>query len=166
MALHTGMRRGEIFNLKWEDVDFRTRLLRVRNSKSGEPRQIPLDETLVDTLKDLPSRFAKGYVFPSPQTGGRLTDVKKQFATTVSKAKLENFRFHDLRHTFASHLVMNGVDLVTVATLLGHSSTRMTERYSHLSPAHQTRAVKVLDSAYRSESKTESVEKVGNSESS
>ena len=155
------MWRGEIFSLRWEDLDFRSRLLRVKDTKGGEPNEIPMDDTLVATLKNLPSRFKQRYVFPSPKTGGRLVDVKKQFATVIKKAKLENVRFHDLRHTFASYLVMNGVDLATVAVLLGHSTTTMTERYSHLSPAHKTRAVKILDLAYRTESKTESVENSG-----
>ena len=75
-ALHTGMRRGEIFSLRWEDSDFRSRLLRVKDTKGGEPKEIPMNDTLVTALKHLSSRFKQGYVFPS-KTGGRLVDVKK-----------------------------------------------------------------------------------------
>ena len=92
----------------------------------------------------------------SPRTGKQLTDLKRQFRGVLKDEQLTDVRFHDLRHTFASHLVMNGVDLKTVATLLGHSTTRMSERYAHLSPDHPTRAVKVLDTAYR----TDTVEKI------
>jgi site-specific recombinase XerD len=91
-----------------------------------------MDETSAGALRGLPSRFKPGYVFPSPRTGGRLTDVKKQFRTVLRKANIQNFRLHDARHTFASYLVMNGVDLKTVSELLGDPDTRMTERYSHL----------------------------------
>ena len=75
-----------------------------------------------------------------------LTDVKKSFRTAMKKAEIEDFCFHDLRHTFASHLVMAGVPLLTVAELLGHKSIEMTKRYSHLSPNHKATAVRMLDS--------------------
>ena len=164
-ALHTGMRRGEIFNLRWADVDLGNCTIRVPDSKTDEPRDIPMDETLARELSSSPTRFKRGYVFPSPKTGNQLTDLKRQFRTVVKKAKLSDVRFHDLRHTFASHLVMNGVDLKTVATLLGHSTTRMSERYAHLSPDHPTRAVKVLDTAYQTDTKSDTVEKSGKSRS-
>jgi integrase len=117
-----------------------------------------MDETLADTLRELPSRFKRGYVFPSPKTGGKLTDVKRQFRSALRKAGIENFRFHDLRHTTASHLIMNGVDLKTVSEILGHADTKMTERYSHLSPKHRTRAIRILDSAFQTDTKTDTVE--------
>jgi site-specific recombinase XerD len=75
--------------------------------------------------------------------------LKKQFKKTKDAAGITEFRFHDLRHTFASHLVMNGVDLKTVQELLGHSSLNMTMRYSHLPPDHRLTAIKTLDSAYQ-----------------
>lgn len=165
-ALHTGMRRGEILNLKWEDVDTAGRVLNVRESKS-KTRAIPIDETLYGALKVLPSRFQKGYVFPSPvKSGYKRVEFKGQFHGAVERAKLENVRFHDTRHSFASHLVMNGVDLKTVQELLGHTTTRMTERYSHLSPDHKARAVKILDSAYQTGTKTDTVENRASGESS
>ena len=136
-ALHSGMRRGELLNLKWLDVDFKNRIITIQKSKSGKKRTIPMDRTLYETLRDLPSRFEKGYVFPSPvKPGKRRFDWQRQFRNAVDGANIEDIRFHDLRHTFASHLVMNGVDLKTVQELLGHSSITMTMRYAHLAPEH------------------------------
>ena len=153
-ALHSGCRRSELFNLRWDDVDFLAETINIRNSKSGKPRTIPMDATLKATLSYLPSRFKKGWVFPSPVTGERLVDVKKQFQSVVKKAGLKDVTLHTCRHTFASTLVRSGIDLVTVARLMGHSTTRMTERYSHLSRTHQSDAVKKLDFAYKTMVKT------------
>jgi integrase len=84
-------------------------------------------------------------VFYDASTGKRFTDVKKSFGTALKKAGIVDFRFHDLRHTFASHLVMGGVDITAVSKLLGHKSLIMTLRYSHLAPDHLSQAVNVLD---------------------
>jgi integrase len=104
-----------------------------------------MNDTVVRTLQALPRRIDSTRVFPA-RDGSRLNDVKDAFLDARKKAGLDDLRFHDLRHTFASHLVMAGVDLMTVKELLGHKSLTMTERYSHLSPDHKARAVKVLDS--------------------
>jgi integrase len=74
-------------------------------------------------------------------------DIKKSFASAVKRAKIHDFKFHDLRHTFASHLVMAGVDITTVKELLGHKDIKMTLRYAHLAPSHKVKAVDVLDRA-------------------
>jgi len=112
------MRRGEIINLNWTDVDFKNSIITVQVSKNGKKRMLPMDDTLCETLRVLPTRFQKGYLFPSPVKEGQpCYDFKRQFGNAVKKAGIENFRFHDLRHTFASHLVMSGVDLMTVKEL-------------------------------------------------
>jgi len=144
LAVNTGMRRGEIFNLKWSHVDLKNRFVEIIKSKNGEKRVIPINKTLLETLHRLPRRIDSPYVFPGKK-GKKLTDVKKSFRTAMKKAEIEDFCFHDLRHTFASHLVMAGVPLLTVAELLGHKSIEMTKRYSHLSPNHKAAAVRVLD---------------------
>lgn len=141
VALETGMRRSEILNLKWDDIDFDQKIVFVRNTKSGEPREIPISSGLANTLQDL--KYKSVYVFCN-KDGSPFGSVRKSFASAVKKSGIENFRFHDLRHTFASHLVMNGVDLVTVKELLGHKSLKMTLRYAHLSPGHKRSAIDKL----------------------
>jgi integrase len=152
VALNTGLRQGEIFNLRWTDFNFYTEQLTVRGdgAKSGQTRHIPLNS---EALKVLTCRQRQvsldGYVFPGRVDGddGRLDNVKKGWAALMKAAKLEAFRFHDLRHTFASKLVMAGVDLNTVRELLGHSDLKMTLRYAHLAPEHKAAAVAKLVSA-------------------
>ncbi len=166
-GLHTGMRPGELFELRWKDVRFESGLIYVHRSKVGKAGYVPMNDSLRSVLKELPSRFKRDYVFPSPKTGSRLDNIRKQFISTVLRANIESpeeVSPYTLRHTFASHLVMAGVDLKTIAELLGHSSTRMTERYAHLSPAHKNRAVQILDSVLQTDTKTDTLEKVASNE--
>jgi integrase len=140
-ALHTGMRRGEILNLKWDDVDLKQRLLFIRDSKNGEKREIPLCDALAGVIRDLPR--GSDYVFCLGD-GRRMLRAREGFETAVKRAGILNFTFHDLRHTFASHLAMSGVDLLTLKELLGHKSINMTLRYAHLNPDHKRKAVELL----------------------
>ncbi|HJO55784.1 MAG TPA: site-specific integrase [Candidatus Scalindua sp.] len=144
IALNTGMRRSEIFNLKWEQVDLRHGFILLDTSKNGERREIPINTTLEYLFKEIPHSVESVYVFTG-KTGKPLTDIKKGFHTALRKAGIHGFRFHDLRHTFASQLVMSGIDLVSVKELLGHKSLTMTMRYSHLSPGHKRKSEHVLD---------------------
>ena len=155
VALHTGMRRGEIFQLRWVDVDFQNRIVNVhRRTKTSKNRAIPMDETLYETLCELHASRQSELVFPSRSTGEELVDISRVFPPVCQKAGIKNFRFHDLRHTFASHLVMCGTDLAVVRDLLGHSTVRMTERYAHLAPGYRAAAVMTLDAAYGTGTKT------------
>jgi integrase len=156
-ALNTGMRRGEIFHLKWDNVDLQHGFILLSKTKNGERREIPINDTLRETLNGLPRRFAEvekdgkkekvlvPYVFHDPKTLRHYTDLKRSFASALKLVGITDFHFHDLRHTFASQLVMAGVDLVAVKELLGHKDIKMTLRYAHLAPAHKRKAVKVLD---------------------
>ena len=147
-ALLTGMRRGELLSLKWEQV--RNGFIYLTETKSGKARQIPINDRLAQVLKELrqKNQLKSPYVFCDSQ-GRRFHEVKRSFASACRRAGLEDFRFHDLRHTFASHLVMNGVSLKAVQELLGHADMKMTMRYAHLSQAHLREAVGVLDSMGR-----------------
>ena len=145
VALNTGMRKGEILNLKWADVNLRTRVISILNSKNGEKREIPINDDLARTLFGVRKNPKSPYVF-CKEDGMPYRDVKVGFRAALRRAKIKNFRFHDLRHTFASHLVMRGVDLKTVQELLGHKDMRMTLRYSHLSADHKRAAVEKLSS--------------------
>ena len=136
VALNTGMRRGELFSLEWQSVNLERAMVTVTagNAKSRKARHIPLNGEAHDVLTRWgKQRGRKGLVFPSPE-GGRLTNINKSWDGIVTDAELSDFRFHDLRHDFASKLVMAGVDLNTVRELLGHADIAMTLRYAHLAP--------------------------------
>ena len=145
-ALNTGMRKGETLQLRWDTVDLRHGFILLEKTKNGERREIPINDTVRETLMALTRRLDVPYVFYDPATGKPYKDIKRSFNTACRRAKIRDFRFHDLRHTFASHLVMAGWDLTTVKELLGHKTLTMTLRYAHLAPAHKAKAVEVLDS--------------------
>ncbi len=146
-ALATGFRQGNQFRLAWADVNFDAGTICARRTKSGRDYHVPMNDELRTMLRALPSRLRSTYVFPS-ETGSTPLDAKnfihRVFAPALTEATIEGFRWHDLRHTFASRLVMAGVDLRTVQELMGHRAIAMTLRYSHLSPAHKLEAVQRL----------------------
>jgi hypothetical protein len=144
LALHTGMRKTEQLSLRWEDVDLKQRVITVRDSKTGRSRHIPTNQVVVDTLQGVPWMTSNPYVFPGVREGERLKDLPKDWEDYVEKAGIVNSHWHDLRHTFASRLVMGGVDLYTIKELLGHQNIEMTQRYAHLAPGHLHKAVEVL----------------------
>jgi integrase len=143
VALHTGMRKSEILGLKWHDVDIKRNIIHLSNTKNGEKREVPMNETVQKTLIGVRKNPESQYIFCN-KDGKPYGDIKKSFFTAVTKSDIVDFHFHDLRHTFASQLVMSGIDLNTVRELLGHKSLEMTLRYSHLSPDHKKRAVDIL----------------------
>jgi integrase len=144
LALHTGMRKGEILALRWQDIDLSRRVLTVQKSKNGLKRGIPLSECLTATLRALKADTKvigiSGRVFPISDRS-----LRQAFAKALRKAHIHDFRFHDLRHTFATRLVQGGVDLYRVQKLLGHKSIAMTMRYAHHCPESLRSSVKVLD---------------------
>jgi integrase len=146
IALNTGMRKGEQFSLEWPQVDLDRKRIYLNQTKNGSSREIPLNRTSLTVLKALyDKRPDDGAVFRSSRYRKPLADPKKWFETALRTAKISNFTWHDLRHTFISRLVMRGIDLRTVQELAGHKSITMTVRYSHLSHQHTEKAVEVLD---------------------
>jgi len=142
-ALNTGMRKGEILNLKWSNVDFKTGHILVEETKNGEIRRVPMNKKLTQTLENAKKVSRGEFVFS--ENGKPYGDVKTGWWTALKKAKIEGFRFHDLRHTFGSRLGMKGYDIKTIAELMGHKDIKMTMRYSHPTPEHKKRAVESLD---------------------
>lgn len=151
-ALNTGMRKGEILSLKWDNVDLKHGFILLDITKNGERREIPINETLRGVLQGIPRRLDVPYVFYDNTTGKPYKDIKRSFNTALRRAGIKDFHFHDLRHTFASHLVMAGVDITTVKELLGHKSLTMTLRYAHLAPSHKVKAVDILDNTINGKS--------------
>ena len=147
-AINTGMRRSEILNLQWSNVDLKYGFILLDDTKNGDRREIPINKTLEASFLDssFVRRIDTPYVFYDTSTGKPYKDVKRSFKTACKRAGIQDFHFHDLRHTFASHLVMAGVDITTIKELLGHRTLTMTLRYAHLAPAHKVKAVKMLDS--------------------
>lgn len=158
VLLNTGFRPAELFQLEWRDINFKGKTLTVRGeiAKSGKTRHVPLNREALGVLlqwnnqqqgdskqKDRGKRLA----FPSPVNGGAMVKIPKAVYRVFSKAKLKNFRPYDLRHTFASKLVMAGVDLNTVRELLGHRDISTTLIYAHLAPDHKAAAVELLNDA-------------------
>ena len=145
-ALNTGCRRGEILSLRWDtNIDLKHGFILLDRTKNGDRREIPINGTLKSVFQSLPRRLDIPYVFFDSSSGKPYKDVKKSFSTACRKGGIKDFRFHDLRHTFASHLIMAGVDITTVKELLGHKDIKMTLRYAHLAPSHKVKAVDILD---------------------
>jgi excisionase family DNA binding protein len=157
VALNTGMRRGEILNLRWKQVDMERRMISVQQTKSGKNRLIPMNDVLFGEFSRLKTLLSRSeVVFANPRTGLPYTQVRKSFKGACKMAGISNLRFHDLRHTFATRLIRAGVDIITVKELLGHFSIRMTQRYTHSNQDQQRMAVarlaqKRVDSASEAE---------------
>jgi len=144
VAVHTGMRRGEILGLRWDRVDLEQRIITVIDTKNGERKDIPMDETVRTLLQGLERK--EEYVFSNAK--GKPFDkmtIHFAFHKAMKQTGITDFRFHDLRHTFASNLVMAGVKIEKVQKLMGHKLLTMTQRYAHLAPGYLAESVKVLD---------------------
>lgn len=147
LAMNTGMRRGELLQLCWTDIDFEQRQLTIRaeTAKSSKTRRIPLNDPAYQVLSAWKETnfVEKGLVFSS-EGGEALTTIKTSWRGLMKKALIEDFRFHDLRHNFASQLVMKGVDLNLVRELLGHSDYATTLRYAHVADSNKAEALALL----------------------
>lgn len=137
LSLATGARQGEILNLKWKDVHLDRGMITLIDTKNGETRSVPLVGHALDSIKrlrtDHPTIFQ--WVFPGEKGLGPM-DIRPFYVKAVGKAKIEDFRWHDLRHCTASYLAMNGATLPEIAAVLGHKQLDMVRRYAHISPQH------------------------------
>lgn len=146
--LNTGMRMDEVLSLEWSHVDLFRKTVTVMRTKNGERRTIPLNQRAFELLKAKAKvrGIKSNYVFVS-EVGTKIHDrnVRRAFYNALEKAWIKDFRFHDLRHTFATRLAQAGIDLYKIAKLLGHKTIAMTQRYSHHFPESLRDGVEVLD---------------------
>jgi integrase len=143
LSINTGIRLGELLSLTWDDINFDRAIFTVKgtNAKSGRSRHIPLNSEAFNVLKDWRAQTeSNNYIFAN-KDGKRFDNIKRSWSNLLQEAGISNFRWHDLRHHFASKLVMAGVDLNTTRELLGHADLTMTLRYAHLAPEHKAQAV-------------------------
>ena len=154
-ALNTGMRLGEILSLKWNQVHLESVVnpnLELQVTKNYKKRHVPLNEDMVRLLKDLRNKNERSsnpseYVFLG-KYGKPLLSVKRPFKDALKKSEINDFRFHDLRHTFASHYVMNGGDLMSLKEIGGWNSMKMVERYAHLASDYKGKMVNKLSGKF------------------
>ena len=139
MAITTGARRGELLALKWCDIDLERRTARVPTSKNGEPRTLVLVVPVLEEIARIKSHRPDDFVFASDKRPGRAMRIERAFRDAAAAARLQDFRFHDLRHTCASYLAQHGASLLEIAETLGHRQLSMVKRYAHLSTAHKAR---------------------------
>lgn len=140
VAINTGLRKGELLRMRWEDIDWYAGSIKIRETKADQPRQCRMNSTVQRVLTELKELQAeKGSIFPF-----NARYLGRAFQRAVKRANLAPFRFHDLRHTFASRLAMLGVNDRTLKELGGWASTAMLDRYVHLSPSHCWQAVEQL----------------------
>jgi len=146
------MRKGEIMGLTWDAVDFQRRMITLEHTKNGERRGVPLVGLAYDALQQRSRirRIDSPYVFPAPFRYGKEPqpiDITTAWRVAVKRAELKDFRFHDLRHSAASYLAMNGASLAEIAAVLGHKTLQMVQRYAHLSDAHTSKVVERMNEA-------------------
>jgi len=151
IAVSTGMRKGEIFNLRWGDVDFIDYYIHIKETKSNVMRKIPMNSIVAATLKNIERKSE--FIFPSSwsKKHKHINDVFRLLKAACKKAGIEDLRFHDLRHTAATLMVTGGVPLVTVSQILGHATIHMTMKYAHPTPEDKRKAVNVLASIFEPE---------------
>jgi integrase len=139
LALSTGARRGELLSLHCSDVDLKRGMLTFRETKNDETRSVPLTGYALEILTKHAKicRLETTLVFPN-KTGTQPANIREAWEYAVRRAGIKDFTFHDLRHSAASYLVMDGASLVEIAAILGHKTLSMVKRYAHLSEAHTT----------------------------
>ena len=150
LALSTGARRTEIMSLRWKQVDLKRGFITLEDTKNGERRALPLTGHALALVQDRAKirRLDTDLLFPSRRVGAqRFINLRAPFDQAVKRAGIDDFKFHDLRHSAASYLAMNGASLAEIAEVLGHKTLQMVKRYSHLSEGHVSKVVERMNSA-------------------
>ena len=145
VALNTGLRKSNILELRWEQINFDFNFIEVLENKGNKHLLIPLNEKLIQFFSNKPDVERKGYIFINPETGLPYKDIKKAWSTALEKANIENFRFHDLRHTFATRLIEKNIDIVVAKELMGHANISTTMIYVHSDADRKKNAINVID---------------------
>jgi len=147
LALSTGMRQGEILGLTWADVNLEQKYIILHETKNGERRRVPLAGLAHAEIKKLSKirRIDTNLLFPHPRFKDQPFDLRTPWEAAIIQTKLKDFRFHDLRHSTASYLAMNGASLAEIAEVLGHKTLQMVKRYAHLSEAHTSKVVAAMN---------------------
>jgi integrase len=150
LALSTGARRMEILSLHWNNVDFNRRVAVLEDTKNGERRVLPLAGSALELLRERSKvrRLDTDLVFPGRTRPPKPVDLRTPFETALERAGIEDFRWHDLRHSAASYLAMNGASLPEIAEVLGHKTLQMVKRYAHLSEAHTAGVVERMNERF------------------
>src|SRR5262249_42298039 len=146
LALATGGRQQELLTLRWPDVDFKRGTLTFHQTKNGERRTIPLTGYALDLLKQHVRHLGTDRVFPA-YTNIKRCRIRDAWNNAVRRAGITDFHFHDLRHTFAPYLAMQGASLLEIAEALGHKSLAMVKRYAHLTEGHTRSVVERMNKA-------------------
>jgi len=146
LALLTGARKQEIWRLRFDAINFERKFISFLFTKSGTPRSVPMSSEVhrIIAKRLVDNHHNSSYVFPSPKKHDSPNSFTRAWKTALRSARIDNFRWHDLRHTSASYMIMAGISLRTVADVLGHSNISMTFKYAHLSPLHLSSALDSL----------------------
>jgi integrase len=147
LALATGMRRSELMNLGWRDVNVKDGYLILHETKNGDRRRVYLKGAVLNLLRGHAKvrRLDTDLLFPSPNNKDEPINLRKAFDTALREAEIDDFRWHDLRHCTASYLAMNGATLMEIAEVLGHKTLQMVKRYAHLSEGHVSEVVAAMN---------------------
>ena len=136
MAITTGARKGELTKLRWHDIDFERRTAYVATTKNGQPKVLPLTDSVIKKLYEYKEDY--GLLFPSPIIPYKPYCFRQPWCRALQDAEIKDFRFHDLRHTCASYLAQSGASLLEIADVLGHKQISVTKRYAHLCIEHKS----------------------------
>jgi integrase len=141
MAVVTGARKGDLLGLRWEDIDLQNGRATVHRTKNGDPRVLPLTDPIIEELTRLKPKSESGLVFESRRAPGKAFNPDAAFKVALTKARIKNFRFHDLRHTCATYLALEGTSDILLANLMGHRTLAMTRRYTHYNVSDKAKVV-------------------------